>query len=52
MVSLLHFVSPLRLLTEALEPRQTSPVFVILGGVALICGVALLVAIRPRKSTG
>jgi hypothetical protein len=52
MISLLYFVSPLRLLTEAIEPHETRPLFAILGGVALICGIALLVANRPRKAGG
>jgi hypothetical protein len=51
-VSLLYFVSPLRLLADAIEPRETRPVFAILAGVALICGAALLAAGRPRKSRG
>ena len=47
-VSLLYFVSPIRLMAQAVEPHKISPVFVILGGLALICGIALLVASRPR----
>jgi len=50
-VLLLYFVSPLRLLVESIEPHEI-PVFAVLGGLALICGIALLVASRPRKSRG
>jgi hypothetical protein len=51
-VSLLCFVSPLRLLADAIEPHEIRPLFAILGGLALIGGVALLAAGRPRKSGG
>jgi hypothetical protein len=47
--SLLYCVSPILLLVHAAEQRQTSLVLPILGGVALICGIALLFATRPRS---
>jgi hypothetical protein len=47
-VSLLYFVSPIQLMTQAIEPHKTSQVPAILGGLALICGIALLLASRPR----
>jgi hypothetical protein len=50
-VLLLYFVSPLRLLVESIEPHEI-PLFAILGGLALTCGIALLVASRPRGSRG
>jgi hypothetical protein len=51
-VSLVYFVSPLRLLAEATDPHETNPVFAFLGGLALLCGTALLIATRSRKSRG
>jgi hypothetical protein len=47
--SLLYSVSPILLLVHAAEQRQTSFVLPIVGGVALICGIALLFATRPRS---
>jgi hypothetical protein len=47
--SLLYSVSPILLLVHAAEQRQTNLVLPILGGVALICGIALLFATRPRS---
>jgi hypothetical protein len=49
MVTLLYYVAPIRLLADAVEPHQTSPMPAILGGLALLCGVGLLLAIRPRN---
>jgi hypothetical protein len=47
--SLLYCVSPILLLVHAAEQRQSSLVLPILGGVALVCGIALLFATRPRS---
>jgi len=47
--SLLYCVSPILLLVHAAEQRQTNPVLPILGGLALVCGIALLFASRPRS---
>jgi uncharacterized membrane protein len=46
--SLLYSVSPILLLVRAAEQHQTSLVLPIFGGLALICGIALLFASRPR----
>jgi hypothetical protein len=49
--SLVYFVSPIRLLVDVTADQQsTSPVPAILAGLALICGIALLFAVRPRKN--
>jgi hypothetical protein len=47
--SLLYCVSPILLLVHAAEQRQVNLVLPIAGGVALICGIALLFATRPRS---
>jgi formate-dependent nitrite reductase membrane component NrfD len=47
--SLVYSLSPVLLLVHAAEQRQTNLVLPILGGVALICGIALLFATRPRS---
>ena len=47
--SLVYCVSPLRLLVQAAEQHQTNSVLPILGGLALICGIGLLFATRPRS---
>jgi hypothetical protein len=47
--SLLYCVSPILLLVHAAEQRQTDLVPPILGGLVLICGIALLIAARPRS---
>jgi hypothetical protein len=47
--SLMYYVSPVLLLIHATEQRQTNLVFPILGGLALICGIALLFVARPRS---
>ena len=49
LASLLYCVSPILLLVHAAEQRQTNPVLPILGGLALVCGIALLFASRPRS---
>jgi hypothetical protein len=46
--TLLFYVAPIRLLADAVEPHETSLVPGILGGLALIGGIALLFATRPR----
>jgi uncharacterized membrane protein len=47
--SLVYCVSPVMLLVHAAEQHQTSSLLPILGGFALICGIALLFATRPRS---
>jgi hypothetical protein len=47
--SLAYCVSPILLLVHAAEQHQTNLVLPILGGVALMCGIALLYATRPRS---
>jgi uncharacterized membrane protein len=49
-VSLAYFASPLRLLVQDVEQQNSNPVIPILGGLALIGGIALLFATRPRGS--
>jgi hypothetical protein len=46
---LLYCVSPILLLVRAAEQHETNLVLPSLGGVALICGMALLFASRPRN---
>jgi hypothetical protein len=46
---LLYSVSPVRLLIHAAEQYQTNLLLPSLGGVALVCGIALLYATRPRS---
>ena len=48
---LLYLVSPLRLLVDVTAGQQlTNPVPAIVAGLALICGIAILFAVRPRKN--
>jgi hypothetical protein len=47
--SLVYSVSPILLLVHAAEQHQTNLVLPILGGLALICGIALLFVTRPRS---
>jgi formate-dependent nitrite reductase membrane component NrfD len=46
-VSLTYFLSPLRLIMQAVR-YEANPVAPILGGLALVSGIALLYATRPR----
>jgi hypothetical protein len=46
--SLVYSVSPILLLVRAAEQHQPSLVLPIFGGLAFICGIALLFASRPR----
>ena len=46
--SLAYFAAPMRLLVQDVEQPNSYPVIPILGGLALICGIALLFATRPR----
>jgi uncharacterized membrane protein len=47
-VSLAYFAAPIRLLVQDVEQQNSNPVILILGGLALIGGIALLFATRPR----
>jgi hypothetical protein len=47
--TLVYCVSPVLLLVHAAEQHQTNSVLPILGGIALICGIVLLFATRPRS---
>jgi hypothetical protein len=47
--SLVYFESPLTLVTQAVAQRQNSPLPLILGAAALLVGVALMFAGRPRS---
>lgn len=48
-VSLAYFASPLRLMfQETIGQHKTNPVPPILGGLALVGGIALLIVARPR----
>jgi hypothetical protein len=49
-VSLAYFAAPMRLLVQDVEQQNSNPVILILGGLALISGIALLFATRPRGS--
>ncbi len=50
-LSLAYFASPVRLMFQAtLEQHKINPVPPIFGGIALVTGIALLFAVRPRKS--
>ena len=49
-VSLAYFAAPMRLLVQDVEQQNSNPVILILGGLALIGGIALLFATRPRGS--
>jgi|HubBroStandDraft_1064217.scaffolds.fasta_scaffold80811_2 hypothetical protein len=46
--SLAYFAAPMRLLVQAVEQQNSNPVIPILGGLALIGGIALLSATDPR----
>jgi hypothetical protein len=46
--SLAYFAAPMRLLVHDVKQPNSYPVIPILGGLALICGIALLFATRPR----
>jgi len=49
-VSLAYFASPLRLMFhEAFGHQKINPVPPILGGLALVGGIALLILTRPRR---
>jgi Na+/proline symporter len=41
-VSLAYFAAPMRLLVQGVEQQNSNPVFPVLGGLALIGGIALL----------
>ena len=47
-VSLAYFAAPMRLPVQDVEQQNSNPVILILGGLALIGGIALLFATRPR----
>ena len=50
-VSLAYFASPVRLMFQAtLEQHEINTVPPICGGIALVTGIALLVAVRSRRS--
>lgn len=49
MVSLVYFEAPSGLLVQAVAQHQNSPLPLILGGAALIIGIAFLAAGRPRR---
>ncbi len=48
-LTLAYFASPMRLMVQDIEPHEINLVPPVLGGVALICGFALLFATRPRR---
>ena len=49
-LTLAYFASPMRLMFQSFEPhKKINLVPPILGGVALVCGFALLFATRPRS---
>ena len=49
-LSLAYFASPILLMVqETIEPQKMNPVPPILGGIVLLGGIALLIAVRPRK---
>lgn len=49
-VSLAYSAAPLGLLTQDVEQQNSNPVIPILGGLALIGGIALMFAARPHGS--
>jgi hypothetical protein len=50
-LSLAYYASPIRFMVqETLEPHRMNPVPPILGGIALISGVVLVLAVRQRTS--
>ena len=49
-LSLAYFASPIRfMMQETLEPQKMNLAPPILGGIALVGGIALLLAVRPRR---
>jgi uncharacterized membrane protein YedE/YeeE len=49
-LSLAYFTSPIRFMVQdTLEPQKMNLVPPILGGIALLGGIAFLLAIRPMK---
>jgi uncharacterized membrane protein len=46
--SLAYFAAPMQLLVQDAEQQNSNPLIPILGGLALIGGIALLFATRPR----
>jgi hypothetical protein len=50
--SLAYFAAPMRLLVQDVEQQNSNPLIPILGGLALIGGMALLFITRPRGSRG
>ena len=49
-LSLAYFASPIRfMMQETLEPQKMNLAPPILGGIALVGGIALLLAVRQRK---
>ena len=49
-ITLAYFASPLRLMVrETFNPPKIDPLLPVLGGLALVCGIALLF-VRPRKN--
>ncbi len=51
-LSLAYFASPVRfMLLQTADPLRMHPVLPILGGIALVSGIALLVAVRPKKKS-
>lgn len=50
-LSLAYFASPVQFMFQAtLEPHKINPVPPICGGIALVAGIALLLAVRPKVS--
>ena len=47
-VLLAYYGDPIRLMVRDFEPHKSNPMLPILGGLALLGGVALLFATRPR----
>jgi hypothetical protein len=47
-VSLAYFAAPIQLLVQDVEQQNSNPVILILGGLALIGGIALLFVTRTR----
>jgi hypothetical protein len=48
-VSLVYFEAPSGLIVQAIAQRQSSPLPLILGGAALVIGIAFLAVGRPRS---
>jgi hypothetical protein len=49
-VSILYYISPMRLIVDSVEPRQLSPLPAMFGGLSLLCGFALMGAARRRRN--